>query len=189
MLSYGRWELRHLPLEVGYLSDLWKKLQEYPTLFSDETRGDIRNWISMIRDQSYWWHEVWEGDESVGIIYVQLQGDDADLHIMFFDRKPAEKKELVKFFCRFLFDHLPELVRISCSVPEIYYATGRLAMAIGKWEGKKRQAVVIGGKRVDVNLYGLLREEVYGIPERQDQGNQHHSERHPANSIADSRAT
>lgn len=180
MLIFDRWEVRELRQDVPNLSELWLKLQEFPTLFSDATQGDIRNWISLIRDDSYAWYEVFEQGRLVGVIYVQVLEDEADLHLAFFDRKPAEKKPLVRYFCQFLFDGLPRLYRISCVVPAIYYATCRLAAALGKYEGTKRQAVVIGGKRVDVHLYGLLRTESYGIPERQNQRDQHHPERYSA---------
>ena len=178
MLIFERWELRPMSMDIRHLAETWIKLQAFPTLFSDATKGDIKNWISLLQDQEYVWYEVFEGDQVVGLIYVQLQGDDADLHIMFFDRKPAEKKDLVRFFCRFLFDSLPELERISCVVPAMYFSTCRLASAIGKWEGTRRKAVVIGGNRVDVHLYGLLRNEAYGISDRENQGNQHNSQRH-----------
>ena len=178
MITFDRWELREMVQTIQHLSELWLKFQESPTLFSDATQGDIRNWISLIKDESYVWYEVLEQGKLVGVIYFQLLGDDADLHIIFFDRRPAEKKELVRFFCKFMFDGLPGLARISCAIPSIYYGTCRIAMAIGKWEGTKRQAVVIGGKRVDVQLYGLLRQEAYGIPDRENQRDQRHTERY-----------
>lgn len=179
-MVFDRWEIRELDLTIPTLASLWIRLQEFPTLFSDATKGDIRNWISLVQDSEYVWYEVWERKELVGLIYAHLEEDDADLHVVFFDRRPAEKKELVRFFCKFLFDSLPDLARISCEVPSIYYGTCRIAMAIGKWEGTRRQAVVIGGKRVDVHLYGLLRQEAYGIPEREGQRDQHHPVRYTA---------
>lgn len=171
MIPFDRWELRELPYEVQYLSRLWLKLQEYPTLFSDATRGDIRNWISLIRDESWTWWEVLEKNVLVGIMYFQVLDDKADIHIAFFDRKPAEKKELVKFFCKFLFDGLPQLNKITAAIPAIYYATWRLAKAVGfRWEGSLREDAVFEGRRVDVHLYGLLRSEAYGLPEESGQG-------------------
>lgn len=172
MLVFDRWELQPLSMDIRHLAELWIKLQSFPTLFSDATKGDIQNWISLIQDQSFVWYEVFEKGTDVGLVYVQLQDGDADLHIVFYDRKPAEKKDLVRFFCGFLFDSIPDLVRISCVVPAPYFGTCRLASAIGRWEGTRRQAVSIGGKRVDVHLYGLLRDESYGISEREGQRGQ-----------------
>lgn len=180
MLVFDRWELRPMSMDIRHLAELWIKLQAYPTLFSDATKGDIQTWISLLQDENFVWYEVFEKDVAVGLIYVQLQAEDADLHIVFYDRKPAEKRELVRYFCRFLFDSIPDLVRISCVVPAIYHGTCRLASAIGKWEGTKRQGVSIGGKRIDVHLYGLLREESYGIPDGKGKADQLNTQRYPA---------
>lgn len=180
MLVFDHWELRPMSADIRHLAELWLKLQAYPTLFSDATKGDIQNWISLLLDENFVWYEVFEQETAVGLIYVQLQDEDADLHIVFYDRKPAEKKELVRFFCRFLFDSIPRLVRISCVVPAIYHGTCRLASAIGKWEGTKRQGVSIGGKRFDVHLYGLLRDESYGIPNGKGKADQLDAQRYPA---------
>lgn len=180
MLVFDRWELRPMSMDIRHLAETWHRLQAYPTLFSDATKGDIQNWISLLQAQNFVWYEAFEGETNVGLIYVQMDSDDADLHIVFYDRKPAEKRELVRFFCRFLFDSLPGLARISCVVPAIYHGTCRLASAIGRWEGTKRQAVSIGGKRVDVHLYGLLREESYGIPDGKGKADQLNTQRYPA---------
>jgi RimJ/RimL family protein N-acetyltransferase len=170
VILFDRWEIKELPYDVMHLAALWLKLKEFPTLFSDSTRGDIQNWISMIRDDSWVWYEVMEKEKLVGIIYFQLVDDKADIHIAFFDRKPAEKKELVKFFCKFLFDGLPQLHKITAAIPSIYFATWRLAKAVGfKWEGTLREDAVFEGRRIDVNLYGLLRNEAYGLPEESGQ--------------------
>ena len=185
MLIFERWELRPMSMEIRHLAELWIKLQSYPTLFSDATKGDIQNWITLLQQDNFLWYEAFEKDTLVGLMYVELQGDDADLHIVFYDRKPAEKKELVKFFCRFVFDTQPQLARISCVVPAMYYATCRLANAIGKWEGTRRQAVVIGGKRTDVHLYGLLRNESYGIPAREGQRDQLHPDGYQGTAVTD----
>jgi RimJ/RimL family protein N-acetyltransferase len=166
VIVFDRWSVAPLELEQRGLAELWLKLQSYPTLFSDSTRGDLRAWIDLLRAPDTIWFDVSEGEESVGLIYFRLQDDDAEIHPIFFDRKPAEKCGLLKFVCKFVFDSLPVIERISASVPEIYHGTSRLAIKTGfKWEGKKRQAVKLNGKRFDVNLYGLLRAEAYGLPE------------------------
>jgi RimJ/RimL family protein N-acetyltransferase len=171
MSSLERWTVEQVEIDVDELSYLWKKLQGYPTLFSDATRGDIRNWISLVRDPSTYWFKVLEKDELVGLIYFQLLGDDADIHIVFFDRRPSEKKELVKKVCLTVFENIKQLERISANIPAMYFGTCRLAQAVGfKWEGTKRSAVSIGGRRENVHLYGLLRSEAYGLPEEGRQG-------------------
>jgi len=170
MLSFDKWELAPLHQDLIELSLLWQELQKFPTLFSDATRGDIRNWISMVQDESYVWYVVREKGRDVGVIYFQMQDDRADIHIAFFDRKPAEKKELVKFFCKFMFDGIPSLHKITAQIPAIYFATWRLAKTVGfVWEGTFREDVVIDGKRTDVHFYSLLRSEAYGLPKESGQ--------------------
>lgn len=161
MVTFDRWQVREMPRDPHHLALLWSRLESYPILFSDETRGDIQSWISSVTHEGTIWLEVLEGSEVIGIIRVILEGDDADCHITFFDRKPAEKKELCKAVIVQLFKTLPQLERISAAVPDIYPATWRLAMKVGfKWEGTKRKAVTIGGQRRDLHLYGMLRSEV-----------------------------
>src|SRR5215471_19759440 len=99
MIIFDRWEIRELPTDIHSLALVWHKLQEYPTLFSDSTRGDIRNWISMVQDEHCVWYLVQEQNEVVGMIYFELRDDKADGHLVFFDRKPAEKRDLVRFMC------------------------------------------------------------------------------------------
>lgn len=150
-----------MPLNPRHLAELWHRLQEYPTLFSDKSTEDIRNWVELVKTENSIWLEVLEGEAVVGLIRIFVEGDDADCHIMFFDRKPAEKKDLCRAVLTQLFLVLPHLERVSASVPDIYKATWRLAMKVGfKWEGTKRKAVAIGGQRRDVHLYGMLRSDV-----------------------------
>jgi len=134
----------------------------------------------MISDESFVWYVVEEKGTAVGIMYFQLVDNKADGHLLFFDRKPAEKKELVRFFCKFLFDAMPELNKITASVPVIYHSTRRLAQKVGfRYEGTLRQDVKIGGKLVDVDLFGLLRHEAnYGIPQRAGEADQLHAPRY-----------
>jgi RimJ/RimL family protein N-acetyltransferase len=161
MLVFQRWTVRQLDINIPELAFLWNKLQEYPTLFSDATRGDIRNWISLVQDPSTVWFQIFDEKELVGLVYLEQQQDDANVHIVFFDRKPAEKKDLCRHIAKLIFDSWPNLHRLTAEVPDIYYSTWRLAQKIGfHWEGTKRESVVIGGQRRGVHLYSLLRGEV-----------------------------
>lgn len=172
MISFDRWTVSELKVDVPTISNLWRKLQQFPTLFSDETRGDIDGLISLVRAENTIWLEIREGEEVVGVVYFIFDGSgDADSHMVFFDRRPAEKRELLQAVVRQLFDILPSLVRISATVPDIYFSTWRLVEKIGfRREGKKRLGVSIGGKRVDLHLYGLLRHEAYGLLKESGEG-------------------
>jgi hypothetical protein len=101
-------------------------------------------------------------EETVGLITLEgmQQVVDAEAHLVFFDRDLASKVELCRDTMRWLFETFP-LKRISVSIPAIYYATIRLVSQLGfTMEGRKRQAVLIGGKWIDVKMFGILREEI-----------------------------
>ncbi len=172
MIPFDRWTIQQVDAtDVPRLARLWAQLQQFPTLFSDSTKGDLRNWLELLADPSTVWFEVMDGIKTVGLIYFILDDDDAKIHIVFFDRAPAEKRELVKKICELVFDGCPQIHRISAEIPEIYHGTCRLADKVGfRWEGKKREAVMIGGRRQNVQLYSLLRTD--GLPQesRQDRG-------------------
>ena len=108
------------------------------------------------------WFEILVEGETAGIICIVNMHKivDVDAHIVFFDRDLADKVGLGKAFAQWLFANFP-IERVTVDIPVIYYATVRLVRKIGfKDEGRKRNAVLIGGRWVDSYIFGLLREEV-----------------------------
>lgn len=164
MISHGRWTVEPVYWDEARLKGMWMLLQRFPTLFSDLTRGDFDNFVASVTAEGTLMLEVREGHVPVGYIKVQdLQQEiDCNAHVVFFDRKPAEKAQLCKLVTKWLFDNFP-LRRITAEVPDIYTHTIRLAEKIGfRREGMRRKAVCIGGQWRNVMLFGLLREESYG---------------------------
>jgi RimJ/RimL family protein N-acetyltransferase len=79
------------------------------------------------------------------------------------DRDLSNKVPVCKAIVRWLFATFP-FQRITVQVPTIYMAPVRLVNQLGfKREGKKRQAVLISGKWVDVFILGLVRPEVLAL--------------------------
>lgn len=161
--EHGPWKVRHLTLTVERAQELWEQLSSYRTLFSDLTRGDRKNFdIVLLSEDSFWMEVVDESEKLVGVMYLTntQQLIDADVHIVFFDRKPAEKARLCQLTMEWLFREFPYR-RLSATIPQIYYAILRLARHVGfKDEGLKRDSLLIGNKWVNEVMLGILRSEV-----------------------------
>jgi len=159
----GKWKVREMVLTKEKLSALWEEMQKYTTLFSDLTRGDPDNFVRLVMQPSTLWYEVWEGDEDlVGVLWVSELEEivDVNVHMIYFDRKPAEKHEVSQQVIWWIFKHFP-IHRMTASPPALYHATIRLMKRLGfVEEGRKRQSILIGGKWNDQVIYGLTRPEV-----------------------------
>lgn len=163
ILTFGKWEVVLLEFTPEKLDWLWNEMNRYRTLFSDLTRGDQTNFYNVVALPDSLWLEVKEESQTVGVIYwtEMFQLIDCNIHIMFFDRKLEEKIELCEEIGRWFFKEYPQFGRVSALLPDIYYATIRLARHVGfKFEGKKRKSQLIGGKYVNEIMLGLLYEEL-----------------------------
>lgn len=155
--------IRRLEASPEKLWALWELMQGYRTLFSDLTRGDVENFQSVMCKPYSLWLEVMNDHVPVGIIYfTEMDAEiDCNAHMIFFDRKPAEKFEVCRKLLADMFDAYPQLERMSATVPAIYLSTIRLAKKLGfRLEGTKRRGTLMGGKWIDLELYGILRSEV-----------------------------
>lgn len=163
LIDFGRWRVVEINLTLDKLQWLWTEMQKYRTLFSDLTRGSFENFYNLILLQDSFWLEVIdEGDEVIGIVYWtdMKQMIDTSVHVMFFDRKPAEKIPLCREIAKWFFINFPQYHRMTATLPHIYHATIRLAGHVGfRREGRKRQSQIMGGKYVDEITMGLLASE------------------------------
>lgn len=161
ILTVGGFEVRPMYLTWPKLLLLWEQLKRFRTLFSDLTRGDLDNFVRYITSQDTLWLEIWKGKELVGIVTCENMQKivDIDAHVLFLDRDLAGKVTVCKAIILWLFDRFP-LQRITVQVPEIYYATVRLVRNLGfRTEGKKKEAVLIGGKWHSQYIFGMTRQE------------------------------
>lgn len=152
----------------------WKLLNRHASLFSDLTRGDFDNYMRALLSPHVMWFEVMRTGETIGLIWLTdlEQVSDANVHVAMFDRQPSSKVELMRQLLWWLFATLP-INRLTVVTIRNYWLTIRLAEKLGfKFEGCKRQAVLIKGIWQDMLHYGILRQEVeaqrVGI-RRQDQ--------------------
>lgn len=162
LIEHERWKVRPLVLTPQKTGELWAKMQDYRTLFSDLTRGKVENFVALVTSADSYWLEVMEGDEQVGVVYWTGMSDlvSAQVHVIFWDRKPIEKAGLCREIARHFFRTFPHH-RMEAILPAIYYQTLRLAKKIGfVEEGRKRQSQVMGGKYVDEVVFGMFPDEI-----------------------------
>jgi len=145
------------------ISWFWTEMNKYKSLFSDLTKGDLANFTAMFAQPDSLWFEVLDGNEDiVGMLYILNMHEviDCEVHILFFDRRPAEKVLLCKQVVAWVFERYP-FRRMTAVVPSIYYRTIKLAKNIGfREEGRKRESALLGNKWVDEVILGILRHEV-----------------------------
>lgn len=163
LIKHGPWRVKELELVPGKSLWLWNEMKKYRTLFSDFTKDNEQLFIAILRDPySYWLEVIDEDDQTVGMMYVTDLDmlTDANIHLMFFDRKAAEKSELVKEMVELVFKKFTTLNRLTASFPELYHATIRLARRAGfTEEGRRRAVTMIGGRPQDELIFGILAEE------------------------------
>lgn len=158
------WAVEEMVFTQEKVQWLWQEMSKYRTLFNDYTRGDVENFGRLLLTPDSYWLEVVDIQNciSVGVIYLMhiARIIDPEVHIIFFDRKLADKVDLCKEVARFLFNKFP-MHRMTAITPKIYHSTIRLAEKVGfKREGVMRESQYMGGKYVDEIVLGLLSSEV-----------------------------
>lgn len=162
IVTCGEFEVRESIMTPQKMVVLWGMLQRHKTLFSDLTRGDFANWEAFVRDPSTYWLEVYKDGEFVGIVNFAEMYQKVDIiaHMVFFDRMPHEKVDVCRAIIRYMFTNFP-VHRITVTPPYMYYALIRLLGKLGfTQEGRKREAMLLGGKWVDQLIFGITRGEV-----------------------------
>lgn len=167
VLRQGRFTVKHLSMTWPKLRLLWEQLQQFRTLFSDLTKGDLDNFLRYVGSESTLWLEIWEEKrpntpaELIGLFMCDNLHHivDIDAHILFLDRDVAGRASVCRAIAAWLFETLP-IQRITVQPSQLAHAAIRLVRNIGfKQEGKKRQALLLGGRWVDVYIFGLTRQE------------------------------
>lgn len=162
VITLDRWEVREMELGWPKVVGLWYKVKEHKTLFSDLTRNDFNGFVRYLTQAQSIWLEVYQDGELVAIIcFTGMHAVvDAELHMVAFDRQPAEKLPIIKEIIRYMFKNFP-INRITAQPLVIFYATIRLLKKVGfTEEGRKRQVMCINDKWFDSVIYGITREEV-----------------------------
>lgn len=162
VITLDEWEVKEMELGWPKIMRLWGKVNEHKSLFSDLTRNNFTNFVRYITQAQSIWLEIYQNGNLVGIIcFTGMQAVvDIEVHMIIFDRHPAEKLPIVKEIIRYMFRNFP-INRITAHAPEMFYGTIRLLKKVGfTEEGRKRQARCMSDKWFDVMIYGITREEV-----------------------------
>lgn len=148
------------------IQKFWLKASQFPTLFTDEIKGDFQKFCELFisdRDGVLEAHGLfWLVDDYVGIFSLTHITDvDASAHYSFFDKRQQGREELAKEMLRFVFRKYG-FRRLSTSIPK--YAsrhTVGFVEALGfVQEGVKRKAAHYKDDWFDVRQFGILREEI-----------------------------
>lgn len=164
-IVYDKWTVQDMTLSREKIDQIWRMLRRSRTLFSDLTMDDVPNFIASITSPDSMWFEVRQNGVMIGIIWFgELhQVIDCQAHMVFFDRKPAEKRELCMKVVKWMFHNWP-LERMTVMPPVMYTRTVRFLKDAGfKQEGLKRRSALIGGRWWDQAMFGITRSEVEAL--------------------------
>lgn len=154
----------------------WERAKQFPSLYGRQILGDPQKFMDMFfgvtgNGDPYLNGLFWVVDpaEFLGVFYlnnIEYDRDvpvDAQVHYTFFDRRQRGRKELVLAMLRYVFNKY-KFRRLSVQIPLYTKAhTRHFVLDLGfSYEGKKRKAAYYNDDWFDINLYGLLREDLDG---------------------------
>src|SRR5574338_1317634 len=98
LLVHDRWSVHVLRLRNEQAYAVWLMLQQHPSLFEDDTSRDFSDWLRVLEKPEMVWLGIYEAHVLVGLVSLDFSPGhgNVEVHLMFFDRKPAEKAELIK---------------------------------------------------------------------------------------------
>ena len=161
LIEYEKYQVRMMDASWPKVLELWGQLKKFRSLFSDLTRNDLDNFVRYVSNPDTFWIEIWEGDDMVGLVVLENihRIVDADAHVLFLDRNILGRVPICRLIIKWIFAHMP-FNRLTVEIPDWYENSVSLVRNLGfKTEGKKRQAVLIGGRWSNVYIFGLTRDE------------------------------
>ena len=152
-----------LTLSPAKLAWIWARMEGRPSEFSEFVAPDPEAFRAAIFSDQLLWYEFPDADteRTKGLVAVRHDptSTEATLFVTMLDKRPGEKVEGFRAFCREMFATLP-IHRLTMEVPDVHFALKRLIQHAGwRREGTKREAVRLPGRWVNVGIHGLLREE------------------------------
>lgn len=168
ILVVDEYEIRSMPLTPENIEKFWKKASKFRTLYGREISGGVQEFANLFLRQRDDGQYDANGlffviNDFVGVIYLTdiREEEDATAHYTFFDRRHHGRENLIREvlkwgFKRYNFNRLT--VEIPCyTTPQTRHFVVKCGFA---YEGKRRKAAMYKGELFDVNLYGILKEEV-----------------------------
>lgn len=148
------------------LQRLWEKARQHRVIFTEDVNGDFKRFMETFVSEENGELRAhglfWVIDDFVGVYYMtHINEIEARVHYSFFDGRHRGRQELTKEMLRYAFKRFG-FWRLNTEIPvSASRHTFSFARQIGfKEEGRKRAAAEYQGKRFDVILFGILREEI-----------------------------
>jgi RimJ/RimL family protein N-acetyltransferase len=147
-------------LTAEKVQSLWAKVQEFPIMFDHFSKGNPQQFMQTLLNRTNVFYEI--GDE-VGLASATAVRPklDAVVHLIMFDRRLRGREQIFHEILEDLFD-LAQLRRVTAVVATAKTpTTGKLLQRLNfTHEGTMRQAILVDEGYVDLDVYGLLREEL-----------------------------
>ena len=143
------------------LENLWEKVRQFPTTFADGTR-DIESFVNRILAPN---SVVLELDGGIILIENIVPGLKAEFHATFWDRKLSARTDTLQHIILWAFFTF-RLERLETYVASFARAVRRfLTQRLGfVYEGTKRNAYQNRGVLYNLDIFSILREEVFDGP-------------------------
>lgn len=161
--------VRLMKLTPENIAKFWNAAKQYRTIFRFEIGGDFKKFLERFVKESPDGELMptglfWVVDDFVGVFYLTDIdiGIDAVVHYSFFDGRHNGREALVKKMLSYGFNTLG-FRRLTSEIP--LWASPQthnfVEHTIGfRKEGRKRFASELNGTFYDLNIYGLLREDI-----------------------------
>jgi len=141
------------------IEDLWEKVQQFPQVFDDFSKGKKEVFVERLLSPSNIFIDIGDGLGLAAGFNVRPRVD-AIIHLVMFDRRLRGRESTFLEVMKHFFDKL-QLRRMTSLVTQDSPMTIRLAERLGfKHEGTMRHSVLRGGQFLDTHIYGMLREEL-----------------------------
>ena len=157
-----KWE--PLVLTAAKISDLWKALQNFPIVFDDFSKGNFNDFFAKLCSPYNIFVDIGPG-KGLAAGFAVRPGLDAVLHLVMFDGRLRGREGLFREILEYYFKSL-KLRRMTVMLSEDARTGIKLAERMGfKLEGTMRKSIKRNGELFDTRIYGILREEFFGLSE------------------------
>lgn len=138
---------------------MWQKVQQFPQAFDDFSAGDRKFFVAKLLDPRNIFIDIGDGVGLAAGFNVRPRLDMV-LHLLMFDRRLKGREPLFLEILAYYFRGL-KLRRVTAMITADQPMTAKLLSRLGfTLEGTVRQAILRGGKYLDVLMYGMLSEEL-----------------------------
>lgn len=148
------------------ITELWKKLQGFPIVFDDYGKNDFQGFVAKFFSRNNMFFDIGDGTGLACAMGVRPRLDMV-VHLIMFDRRLRGREPVFLNLLGYLFRSL-QLRRATAIIPSDAQTGINLAKRLGfLQEGIMRDATIRDGKYIDLEVFGLLREDLNATLEAQ----------------------